>query len=345
MSSASEILGWLAVNRLEQPMSLDLQTIPQPTHPALEPDVRRGRFYSAAALCRIWRSAGLRPDRAEVRQLCVRDMPASYWGRVAGGGPFPGNIFPPDAPAARGAAKPRRLAASHRHSFGAGFASQRIVAPATRDRLQPRMRSRGFQLGRAFSLGRSGAVRHARGIYGRCSSSISCSANHRRSLAAELGQSPSTMSRRMHGALAELRQHLRLKGVYALPAALAALLCHVAARRRRRVSCAELGKMSMISGATAAARTAQFGSPDPLRHPPSPKLMSRMVSPPMVLALIGMIGALILLQLIGGLWGSGAAHPAEPEQQPNLKSKPATAMVVYAPVRSSQGSLQKALAP
>ena len=50
-------------------------------------------------------------------------------------------------------------------------------------------------------------------------------------IAEETEQSPSTISRRMHQALGELRRHLRLKGVYALPARLAGLLCHVTARQ------------------------------------------------------------------------------------------------------------------
>jgi RNA polymerase sigma-70 factor (ECF subfamily) len=150
-------------------------------------------------------------------------------------------------------------------------------------------------------------------------------------LASDTGQSPSTISRRMHAALDELRQHLRLKGVYALPAALAGLLCHVAARQAPASLVHELGKMSMVSGANAAARAAQFGSPDPMRHPPSPKLFSRLISPPMVMALIGMIGALIFLQILGTHWGSGATRLTQPEEQPHQKSKPASALVIWGP--------------
>ncbi|HEX4055652.1 MAG TPA: sigma-70 family RNA polymerase sigma factor [Tepidisphaeraceae bacterium] len=161
-------------------------------------------------------------------------------------------------------------------------------------------------------------------------------------LAAETEQSASTISRRMHQALDELREHLRLKGVYALPAVLAGLLCHVAARQAPASLVRELGKMTMFSGATAASRAAQFGSPNPLRNPPSPKLMSRMVSPPTILALVGMIGALILLQLLGCLWGSGAARPASPEDQPHLKSSHASAMVIWGDELFRPESLQKA---
>jgi RNA polymerase sigma factor (sigma-70 family) len=145
-------------------------------------------------------------------------------------------------------------------------------------------------------------------------------------LAAEMGQSPSTISRRMHHALDELRQHLRLKGVYALPAALAALLCHVTARQVPASLVRELGKMTMYSGATAAARTAQFGSPDPVRHPPSPKFFSGKLSPPLILAFAAMLGMWILLQL-ANCWFS-SRPPVDPDPQPRLKSAPASAMVI-----------------
>jgi RNA polymerase sigma factor (sigma-70 family) len=344
MSSASEILGWLAVNRLEQPMSLDLQTIPQPTHPALEPDVREDDFtllrryagfgdpqafaqivqrYASFVYATCLRIIG-DGSRAEdlSQETFFRLMRRPHEVRQNLGGWLHRTATHLALDSLRSESSRRRREIVYSRECDHEASSWAELSPSVDQALSDMPEDLRTLLVQHFLLGKSQAH-----------------------LAAELGQSPSTMSRRMHGALAELRQHLRLKGVYALPAALAALLCHVAARQAPASLVRELGKMSMISGATAAARTAQFGSPDPLRHPPSPKLMSRMVSPPMVLALIGMIGALILLQLIGGLWGSGAAHPAEPEQQPNLKSKPATAMVVYAPVRSSQGSLQKALAP
>jgi hypothetical protein len=138
-----------------------------------------------------------------------------------------------------------------------------------------------------------------------------------------------------------LRQHLRLKGVYALPAALAGLLCHVAARQAPASLVHELGKMAMVSGATASARAAQFGSPNPLRHAPSPKIFSRLISPPMVLALIGMVGALILLQILGALWGSSATHAPQPEEQQHQKSKQATALVIWGPDGPGAATLQK----
>jgi RNA polymerase sigma factor (sigma-70 family) len=137
-------------------------------------------------------------------------------------------------------------------------------------------------------------------------------------LAAESGQSPSTVSRRMHQALAELRQHLRLKGVYALPAVLAGLLCHVTARQAPASLVRELGKMTMLSGASAASRAAKFGSPDPLRFPPTGKSLLRSISTPIALALAGMIGLLILLQLANN-WRSSRA-PVDPDAPTPLLS-------------------------
>jgi RNA polymerase sigma factor (sigma-70 family) len=130
-------------------------------------------------------------------------------------------------------------------------------------------------------------------------------------LAADMGQSPSTVSRRMQQALAELRQHLRLKGVYALPAVLAGLLCHVTARQAPASLVQELGKMTMLSGASAASRAAKFGSSDPLRFPPAGKSLLRSISTPIALALAGMIGLLILLQLANN-WRSSRA-PVDPD--------------------------------
>ncbi len=49
-------------------------------------------------------------------------------------------------------------------------------------------------------------------------------------LAERTGLSAATISRRVHQGLEELRERLKLKGIYALPAVLAGLLCHVAAR-------------------------------------------------------------------------------------------------------------------
>jgi RNA polymerase sigma factor (sigma-70 family) len=160
-------------------------------------------------------------------------------------------------------------------------------------------------------------------------------------LAADMGLSASTISRRMHQALAELRQHLRLKGVYALPAVLAGLLCHVAARQAPASLVRELGKMAMFSGATAPARAAQFRFSKPHR-PTTTHLMSRMVSPSMVLAMTGMIGTLIVLQLLGCLWGTRPAPRPGLDGQPH---RPASAAVIWNVRDLMQGDSQGTKAP
>jgi RNA polymerase sigma factor (sigma-70 family) len=71
-------------------------------------------------------------------------------------------------------------------------------------------------------------------------------------LSARTGQSPATVSRRIRQGLEELRKHLRLKGVYALPPALAALLCQVSARQAPASLLRELGKMTLLSSAAPA---------------------------------------------------------------------------------------------
>jgi RNA polymerase sigma factor (sigma-70 family) len=118
-------------------------------------------------------------------------------------------------------------------------------------------------------------------------------------LAAEMGQSPSTVSRRMQQALAELRQHLRLKGVYAMPAVLAGLLCHVAARQAPASLVRELGKMTMLSSAAASRPSPQVS-----------KGFLRRLSTPLVLALAAIIGMLVLLRLAGIWWSAHA--PVDP---------------------------------
>jgi len=160
-------------------------------------------------------------------------------------------------------------------------------------------------------------------------------------LAAESGQSPSTISRRMHQALGELREHLRLKGVFALPAVLAGLLCHVTARQAPASLVHELGKMTMLSGASAAARAAKFGSADPLRYPPAGKSLLRSVSTPMALAIAGMIGLLILLQMISN-WR--VSHPpVDPDTATPLLSHGSTMVVPRAQFTATIGgaTLQK----
>jgi RNA polymerase sigma-70 factor (ECF subfamily) len=143
-------------------------------------------------------------------------------------------------------------------------------------------------------------------------------------LAAESGQSPSTICRRMQQALEELRRHLRLKGVFALPVVLAGLLLHTSARQAPASLLSELGKMTMLTGATAAARAAQFGSADPFHHSPLPRVNFRAVSVPLVLALAGMIAMLLLIEFAGSWWSNRTAP--QPETPITLKSAHALAI-------------------
>jgi RNA polymerase sigma factor (sigma-70 family) len=162
-------------------------------------------------------------------------------------------------------------------------------------------------------------------------------------LAAESGQSPSTISRRMHHALSELREHLRLKGVFALPAVLAGLLCHATARQAPAALVHELGKMTMLSGASAAARAAKFASPDPLRFPPAGKSLLRAISTPLALALAGMIGLLILLQLANN-WRS-ARSPVDSDVPTPLFSHGSTIAVPQAQFTPAAGGAVSQKAP
>lgn len=141
-------------------------------------------------------------------------------------------------------------------------------------------------------------------------------------IAVEMGQSPSTVSRRMHHALEELRQHLRMKGVQAMPAMLAGLLYHVAGKQAPATLVHELGKMALLSGVSTASRTALFGTPNPTRVPPAGKGLLRSVSTPMALAVAGMIGLVIFLQLANN-WMSARA-PAEPDVPAQLMSHGST---------------------
>jgi RNA polymerase sigma factor (sigma-70 family) len=161
-------------------------------------------------------------------------------------------------------------------------------------------------------------------------------------LAQEMRQSPSTISRRMHQALDELRKHLKLKGVYALPAVLAGLLCHVTTRQAPASLVTELGKMTMLTGATAAGRSALFGSSNPVRNPPAGKFFPRSVSVPMVMAFAGMIGMAILLQLASNWWSS--RPPVDPEAPAHVTHASAMALPQLFLHGSSELHLQKASA-
>jgi RNA polymerase sigma factor (sigma-70 family) len=148
-------------------------------------------------------------------------------------------------------------------------------------------------------------------------------------LAEELNVSPSTICRRIQQGLEDMRVRLRLKGVYALPAALAALLCHVTARQAPASLTVELGKMALFSGASAAARMAQFGSADPVNHPPRGRLLKRVWSPQTFHALLAMVGAIIVLRFLTAFTWPSAAQPHN-EPDPPAKSTRTAAMVLSA---------------
>jgi RNA polymerase sigma-70 factor, ECF subfamily len=149
-------------------------------------------------------------------------------------------------------------------------------------------------------------------------------------LAEETDLSPATISRRMHQGLDELRRRLRLKGVYALPAVLAGLLCHVAARQAPATLVRELGKMTLFSSATAGGFKTSGGFGSAVRAAASPKgLLARFIAPQLLVALAGLLGALILLQTLGSArvhWDKWLAPPTQHE--PQLHSPQANALVV-----------------
>jgi RNA polymerase sigma factor (sigma-70 family) len=142
-------------------------------------------------------------------------------------------------------------------------------------------------------------------------------------LAAEMGQSPSTISRRMQSALDELRRHLRLKGVYALPAVLAGLLCHVTARQAPASLLHELGKMTMLSGAghfSPASHAAKF----PSMKPSAKSRIESFIagggfSTPLILALMGMIFVLILMRF-SVVW-QASSTPMDHDTPVHLKAQ------------------------
>jgi RNA polymerase sigma-70 factor (ECF subfamily) len=110
-------------------------------------------------------------------------------------------------------------------------------------------------------------------------------------LAHETGQSAATISRRIHQGLDELRHRLRLKGIYALPAALAGLLCHASARQAPASLVHELGKMTMYSASS---------SPKPALHLNSPGIAS--LHARILLAIVCVIGVLMMLEMTMGNW-------------------------------------------
>lgn len=131
-------------------------------------------------------------------------------------------------------------------------------------------------------------------------------------LAETTGQSPATISRRIKQGLEELRSHLKLKGVYALPTALAALLCHVSSRQAPASLLRELGKMTLISAPAKSAFSNHGRS-----YQSQPRGWFTSIKPNLMLALGGIILAAIVLQWIAGSWSFlwPSDHSPEPQHQ------------------------------
>jgi len=131
-------------------------------------------------------------------------------------------------------------------------------------------------------------------------------------LAEESGQSPATISRRIQEGLEELRSRLRIKGLYALPVALAALLGEVSARQAPAGLMRELGKMTMLCG-DGGAKSHQ-APPDRIRG-----ALRRMGELRLVLVLAATIAGAIVLYWLITTWARPWSGPPAPEQPPPLE--------------------------
>jgi len=134
-------------------------------------------------------------------------------------------------------------------------------------------------------------------------------------LAEESGQSAATISRRIQEGLEELRGRLRMKGLYAAPAALAALLGEVWARQAPAGLMRELGKMTMLCGAGGAA--SPQASPHRIRS-----AWRRLGELRLVLFLAAAIAGAIVLYWLITTWAWPWSRPQPPEQQPLEQRSP-----------------------
>jgi RNA polymerase sigma-70 factor (ECF subfamily) len=139
-------------------------------------------------------------------------------------------------------------------------------------------------------------------------------------LAAEAGQSPSTISRRMQSALDDLRDHLRLKGLCAFPGALAGLLTHAMIHQAPASLLMELGKITMLSGAGPLNFTFPSFKP-PLSARLRTFLLSGGFSTSLSLAVLAMILMGILLRLAGVLQTPSSLAPSHPIEAPHAQIK------------------------
>ena len=92
-------------------------------------------------------------------------------------------------------------------------------------------------------------------------------------LAAEVGVSAATMSRRVKHAIGELREALCRKGVSVAPSVLVMLCARNAMEAAPQALLAELGKMAMVSGAAAKANAMSFIPQWAASLPPMPSPM------------------------------------------------------------------------
>jgi len=151
-------------------------------------------------------------------------------------------------------------------------------------------------------------------------------------LATDCEQSPATISRRVRQGLEELRQRLRLKGIYALPATLAALFLHVSARQAPASLLRELGKITMVGGSGVGASTASVAAKGgatglgraasmsriPMKSAPA-RFFSAIMHSQLPLVLSGMIGAMIALQFLTGAWSLPSLHSSPRSNDPELQ--------------------------
>jgi RNA polymerase sigma factor (sigma-70 family) len=157
-------------------------------------------------------------------------------------------------------------------------------------------------------------------------------------LAAESEQSPATISRRVRQGLEELRQRLRLKGISAIPATMAALFLHVSARQAPASLLRELGKITMVGGSGVGASTASVAAKGgatglgraarmsrfplkPLSKSASARFFSAIMRSQLPLVLSGMIGAMIALQFLTGAWTLPSLHSSPRSSDPELQQR------------------------
>jgi hypothetical protein len=128
-------------------------------------------------------------------------------------------------------------------------------------------------------------------------------------LAEASGLCPATICRRVKQGIEELRRRLRLKGIDAMPAVLAGLLCHVAARQAPAGVLLGVAKMSMMGpmDPTLPARVARTTTRSAMKTPvKSPIPQASAVS--QIGAGIGWIAVSLAVLALFVAMGIGLAH-------------------------------------